>query len=303
MQVHFVQTAHGSVIQRIRVVPATYLIPSKVRVRQLVGIITVLLTISGDIELNPGPVKFPWGKRGKAVAKHHKGICCDQCNMWLHIRCASISNNEYVRLTCSSESWICNACYRLQSRQQQERQQQQTRMQLHQYESERVHVRFPCGECGRPVATNHKGVCCDHCNKWPHIRYMCSNDEYVRLTHSSESWVCSTCYRLENRQQQQTQQQIRLQLQVAEPEREQLPHRSRHGNSQSTSESSSHMSQDQYLNSQGWQTESLHKQSWAQKHMKQFQVKQTQWQHRKCTICNEQWPTCTRLNIEPFVCN
>ena len=85
MQVHFVQTAHSSVIQRIRIVPATYLIPSKVRVRQLVGIITVLLTISGDIELNPGPVKFPWGKRGKAVAKHHKGICCDQCLSLIHI--------------------------------------------------------------------------------------------------------------------------------------------------------------------------------------------------------------------------
>ena len=36
--------------------------------------------------------------------------------------------------------------------------------------------------------------------------------------------------------------------------------------------------------------------------MNQFQAKQTQWQNKKCIICNEQWPTQTCLNMDPYVC-
>ena len=41
-----------------------------------------------------------------------------------------------------------------------------------------------------------------------------------------------------------------------------------------------HMSQQQYLYSMGWQR---HEQSWAQTYMNQFNAKQNQWQHKKCT--------------------
>ena len=36
--------------------------------------------------------------------------------------------------------------------------------------------------------------------------------------------------------------------------------------------------------------------------MKSCQQKQSQWQHCLCTVCNEQWPVRTRLDVVPFVC-
>ena len=31
-------------------------------------------------------------------------------------------------------------------------------------------IRFPCGICQKPVATNHRSIQCDECNFWVHIK-------------------------------------------------------------------------------------------------------------------------------------
>ena len=112
------------------------------------------------------------------------------------------------------------------------------------------HVRFPCGECNRAVQGNHRGICCDQCNRWFHTRCAnVSNSNYTRLSNSSEGWL--HCQRCASRQQEQ----------------------------QSTPPGE--MTQQQYLHSHGWQTQNLHEQSWAKTHINQFQTKQNQWQHKK----------------------
>ena len=48
-------------------------------------VLMFLLQCSGDVELNPGMVKYPCGMRGKPVAKNHRALCCDICIKWLHM--------------------------------------------------------------------------------------------------------------------------------------------------------------------------------------------------------------------------
>ncbi|CAG2224032.1 unnamed protein product [Mytilus edulis] len=70
----------------------------------------ILLVISGDISLNPGPAKHPCGHCYKAVAKNHRAVLCEACNYWWHIKCANISPTSYNDLCNSEEPWLCNDC-------------------------------------------------------------------------------------------------------------------------------------------------------------------------------------------------
>ncbi|KAL3881005.1 hypothetical protein ACJMK2_033206 [Sinanodonta woodiana] len=60
-------------------------------------IMPALILLSGDIEVNPGPPKFPCAICQKAVAMNHNALQCDECNAWVHAKCDSISNEEYKR--------------------------------------------------------------------------------------------------------------------------------------------------------------------------------------------------------------
>lgn len=46
----------------------------------------------------------------KVVKKNHRAIQCDACNDWVHMKCASLSAQDYVKLGSSSESWFCICC-------------------------------------------------------------------------------------------------------------------------------------------------------------------------------------------------
>ena len=70
----------------------------------------MLLLLSGDIELNPGPIKFPCGICQNAVRDGMRAVCCDECDVWYHVKCYSISNAVYKTLKNSSKSWICCQC-------------------------------------------------------------------------------------------------------------------------------------------------------------------------------------------------
>lgn len=54
--------------------------------------LAMLLMLCGDVELNPGPVKFPCGVCNKAVRNGVRAVCCDMCDKWFHIKCTSMSN-------------------------------------------------------------------------------------------------------------------------------------------------------------------------------------------------------------------
>ena len=41
------------------------------------------LTLSGDIHLNPGPIKFPSKECGKSVRSNQNAILCSDCGLWI----------------------------------------------------------------------------------------------------------------------------------------------------------------------------------------------------------------------------
>ena len=70
----------------------------------------IIILCSGDISLNPGPIKYPCGKCYKPVAKNHRAIFCEVGNQWWHIKCANVTPQEYKDLEQNSDPWICNLC-------------------------------------------------------------------------------------------------------------------------------------------------------------------------------------------------
>ena len=58
----------------------------------------------------------------------------------------------------------------------------------------KVNVKFPCNLCSKPVANNHRALCCDICDQWVHIK--CNNvspADYERLKSSESRWFCLKC--------------------------------------------------------------------------------------------------------------
>ena len=72
--------------------------------------ILLLLVLGGDIEINPGPVKYPCKICTKPVAKTHRALQCDECDQWVHIKCGNVTADEYESLGKSSAIWICYVC-------------------------------------------------------------------------------------------------------------------------------------------------------------------------------------------------
>ena len=74
------------------------------------------LSLSGDINLNPGPAaasnhspKCPICER--AVAKTHCAVECDICLRWCHIKCGRVSPSEYDKLQLLHHFyWNCPSC-------------------------------------------------------------------------------------------------------------------------------------------------------------------------------------------------
>ena len=80
--------------------------------RHINGFIFILiLTLSADIESNPGP-KYPCGACNKNVLDTDPVIVCDNCNNWYHILCENFSENLYTDLVSSNQSfsWLCTKC-------------------------------------------------------------------------------------------------------------------------------------------------------------------------------------------------
>eukprot|EP00794_Sanderia_malayensis_P002896 gene2896-3347_t len=77
--------------------------------RKYVLIMTILL--SGDISLNPGPVKHPCSICFRPVARNHKAVSCDACNGEVHIHCEGITRKKYKDLAKLDEfPWTCRRC-------------------------------------------------------------------------------------------------------------------------------------------------------------------------------------------------
>ena len=71
-----------------------------------------LIILSGDVSLNPGPVRHPCSSCLKPVAKNHRAILCDNCDLWAHIKCENISTEIYAEMANSNKqlNFICSSC-------------------------------------------------------------------------------------------------------------------------------------------------------------------------------------------------
>ena len=74
----------------------------------------LILLLSGDIESNPGPTgpapksMFPCAVCQQHVSWKHSAVECDNCDVWLHRSCASLTSSQYNRI--EDESWTCYCC-------------------------------------------------------------------------------------------------------------------------------------------------------------------------------------------------
>jgi len=48
--------------------------------------------------MNPGPIKYPCTVCLKSVKSNHKALLCDNCQLWSHSHCVSVSDSLYHKL-------------------------------------------------------------------------------------------------------------------------------------------------------------------------------------------------------------
>lgn len=73
-------------------------------------ILLLALSLSNDVQVNPGPVKFPCGLCKKSVRWNQRGVCCDSCDVWYHAKCLDMNTPSYEALQASHVCWICYTC-------------------------------------------------------------------------------------------------------------------------------------------------------------------------------------------------
>lgn len=56
-------------------------------------------------------------------------------------------------------------------------------------------IKYPCGNCGKPVRTNQKDIMCEYgCGNWFHLKCIdLTTSKYLELSDSSEDWYCNSC--------------------------------------------------------------------------------------------------------------
>ena len=54
--------------------------------------------------------KFPCKICNNPVAKNHKAVACDNCGLWIHIKCNKINTQTYKYLQKESCAWYCISC-------------------------------------------------------------------------------------------------------------------------------------------------------------------------------------------------
>ena len=56
------------------------------------------------------PAAFPCGICLNPVAKNHKAVKCDNCDLWIHIKCNKIKVQTYNLLINDNTVWYCLTC-------------------------------------------------------------------------------------------------------------------------------------------------------------------------------------------------
>ena len=73
----------------------------------------LVLLLWDDVQLNPGPKcksGYPCGYCEHNVDYGAKAICCDNCDIWFHKSCVSMSSTMYSELN-AVKDWFCYRCF------------------------------------------------------------------------------------------------------------------------------------------------------------------------------------------------
>ena len=71
----------------------------------------LILLLSYDVELNPGPVRFPCSVCYKPVHVNQQALQCDNCVYWCHCVCCGVDSQAYaVFQNAEAFGWICPKC-------------------------------------------------------------------------------------------------------------------------------------------------------------------------------------------------
>ena len=98
--------------------------PNSKYVRRKRLLVMLALLLSGDIHANPGPKGTTKTKEitvrdtsiylcaycESGVTWRQAGVCCDNCEVWFHKTCLSLSTSSFENIQDSNVSWICNRC-------------------------------------------------------------------------------------------------------------------------------------------------------------------------------------------------
>ena len=53
--------------------------------------------------------------------------------------------------------------------------------------------KYPCAACSKPIRSNQKGILCDGCCKWHHIKCVNMDHKLYRELSSDDTWFCTNC--------------------------------------------------------------------------------------------------------------
>ena len=57
----------------------------------------LLIILSGNIQQNPGPIRYPCAICSKPEVKNHQGLQCDECDTWVHAKCDGLTKEDYKK--------------------------------------------------------------------------------------------------------------------------------------------------------------------------------------------------------------
>ena len=85
---------------------------NKTRAASLSYLCLLLISLSADIETNPGPIDYSCGNCALEVCDTDPAVECDECGQWFHIQCQSFGRDTYDDWvnTDRSFSWVCSIC-------------------------------------------------------------------------------------------------------------------------------------------------------------------------------------------------
>ena len=64
-----------------------------------------------DVELNPGPVRYPCSMCYRPVRVNQRALQCDECACWCHCACCGVDINAYKKFqNAEMFNWTCPGC-------------------------------------------------------------------------------------------------------------------------------------------------------------------------------------------------